>query len=82
MTPLEEIGTLADVPVELDMELDRKVMPLSEILEWDIGSVVWLTRSAGEAIDIYAGGALIGFGEVVIIESTFGIRITDFNQET
>jgi flagellar motor switch protein FliN/FliY len=81
MTPLEEIGTLADVPVELDMELDRKVMPLSEILEWDIGSVVWLTRSAGEAIDIYAGGALIGFGEVVIIEATFGIRITDFNQE-
>ncbi len=81
MTPLEEVGTLADVPVELDMELDRKVMPLSEILEWDIGSVVWLTRSAGEAIDIYAGGALIGFGEVVIIESTFGIRITDFNQE-
>jgi flagellar motor switch protein FliN len=81
MTPIEEVGTLADVPVELDMELDRKVMPLSEILEWDIGSVVWLTRSAGEAIDIYAGGALIGFGEVVIIESTFGIRITDFNQE-
>jgi flagellar motor switch/type III secretory pathway protein FliN len=42
--------------------------------------VVWLTRSAGEAIDIHAGGALIGFGEVVIIESTFGVRITDFNQ--
>ena len=56
-------------------------MPLAQILEWDIGTVVWLTRSAGEAIDIYAGGALIGFGEVVIIESTFGIRITDFNQE-
>jgi flagellar motor switch protein FliN/FliY len=81
MTPVEEVETLADVPVELDMELDRKVMPLAQILEWDIGTVVWLTRSAGEAIDIYAGGALIGFGEVVIIESAFGIRITDFNQE-
>lgn len=81
MTPLEEIAYLADVPVALEMELDRKVMPVSEILEWEPGSVVWLTRSAGEAIDIYAGGSLVGFGEVVIIESTFGIRITDFNQE-
>ena len=81
MTPLEDIAHLADVPVALEMELDRKVMPVSEILEWEPGSVVWLTRSAGEAIDIYAGGALVGFGEVVIIESTFGIRITDFSQE-
>jgi flagellar motor switch protein FliN/FliY len=81
MTPLEDVAHLSDVPVALEMELDRKVMPISEILDWEQGSVLWLTRSAGEAIDIYAGGALIGFGEVVIIESTFGIRITDFNQE-
>jgi flagellar motor switch protein FliN/FliY len=81
MTPLEEVAHLADVPIGLEMELDRKVMPLSEILAWEPGSVVWLTRSAGEAIDIYSGGALVGFGEVVIIESTFGIRITDFSQE-
>jgi flagellar motor switch protein FliN/FliY len=80
MTALEQVGPLADVPIELDMELDRKVMPLAEILEWEPGRVVWLTRSAGEAIDIHAGGALIGYGEVVIIESTFGVRITDFNQ--
>ena len=81
MTQLEEVKHLADVPVGLVMELDRKVMPLSQVLDLEVGSVVWLTRSAGEAIDIYAGGALIGFGEVVVIESTFGIRITDFSQE-
>ena len=81
MTPLEEVQHLADVPVDLVMELDRKVMPVAQLLDLEVGSVVWLTRSAGEAIDIYAGGALIGFGEVVVIESTFGIRITDFSQE-
>jgi flagellar motor switch protein FliN len=80
MTALEQIGPLADVPIELEMELDRKIMPLFEILQWEPGRVVWLTRSAGESIDIHAGGALIGFGEVVIIESAFGVRITDFNQ--
>ncbi len=81
MTPMEEVGHLSDVPVSLEMELDRKNTTMAEILNWEPGSVVWLTRSAGEAIDIWTGGSLLGFGEVVIIESTFGIRITDFSQE-
>lgn len=78
MTPIEEAGALADVPVELEMELDRRVAPLGEVLAWEPGSIVWLTRSAGENIDIYSGGTLLGYGEIVIIESTFGVRITDF----
>jgi flagellar motor switch protein FliN len=82
MTPLEELGHLDDVRVELDMELDRKLMPVREILEWGPGSVVWLTRSAGENIDIRVGGAVLGFGEIVVIENMFGIRITDFDSET
>ena len=39
-----------------------------------------MPRSAGENIDILAGGTLIGSGEVVIIEETVGIRITDFKE--
>ncbi len=78
MSPLEEVALVADLPITLQMELDRKIVKFREVLEWEVGSVVWLTRSAGEAIDIYAGGALLGFGEIVIIENTFGIRITDF----
>jgi flagellar motor switch protein FliN/FliY len=78
MSPLEEIAPVADVPIELEMELDRKIMPLREVLAWEPGSVVWLTRSAGENIDIHTGGVLLGCGEIVIIENSFGIRITDF----
>ncbi len=79
MTVHEEIGHLADVPVRLEIELDRKITPFAEVLEWDVGSVVGLTRSAGENLDVYIGGTLLGSGEIVIIESTFGIRLTDFN---
>lgn len=79
MTPLEEIAHLADVPVQLEIELDRKAMPLEQVLEWELGSVVWLTRSAGENLDVYVGGTLLGSGEIVIVENTFGIRLTDFN---
>jgi flagellar motor switch protein FliN/FliY len=79
MASLEEIAHLADVPIQLDIELDRKAMQLQQILEWEVGSVLWLTRSAGENIDVYAGGTLLGSGEIVIVENTFGIRLTDFN---
>ena len=81
MTPLEEIAHLADVPVDLHIELDRKVMTAGDILKLAAGSVIRLYRSAGENIDILVGGALIGSGEIVIIEETVGVRITDFAEE-
>jgi len=40
-----------------------------------------MARSAGDNIDILAGGTLIGYGEIVIIEDAVGVRITDFTQE-
>ena len=53
--------------------------------EWnytlDQGSVIKMIRSAGENIDIYVGGSMLGSGEIVIIEETVGVRITDFNEE-
>jgi flagellar motor switch protein FliN/FliY len=81
MTAFEEIGHLNDIPVDVDVELDRKKMSVREILSLEEGSVIKMMRSAGENIDIYVGGALLGSGEIVIIEETVGVRITDFNEE-
>jgi len=81
MTAFEEIGHLADVSVDVDVELDRKTMKVREILSLDQGSVIRMVRSAGENIDIYVGGTLLGSGEIVIIEEAVGVRITDFNEE-
>jgi len=80
MTALEEIGHLADIPIDVEIQLARKVMALRDILALTVGSVIKMPRSAGENIDILAGGTLIGSGEVVIIEETVGIRITDFRE--
>jgi flagellar motor switch protein FliN/FliY len=81
MSALSEIGVFADVLVTVEVELDHKVLTMRELLELQVGSVVKLTRSAGENIDILVGGALLGFGEIVIIEDLMGVRITDFNLE-
>ena len=78
MTPQEEIAPLGDVPVDIEVELDRRVMTTREILQLEEGFVIGTSRSAGENIDIYIGGVLCGSGEIVVIESTLGVRITDF----
>jgi flagellar motor switch protein FliN/FliY len=81
MNPQEEIAPLGEVPVDLEIELDRLVMTTEEILRLEEGSVIGTTRSAGENIDIYVGGVLCGSGEVVVIENTLGVRITDFRDD-
>jgi flagellar motor switch protein FliN/FliY len=81
MTAAEEIGHLAGMPIAIEVELDRRIMTLREILELDVGGVVRMGRSAGENVDILAGGRVVGFGEIVIIEEMMGIRVTDFWNE-
>jgi flagellar motor switch protein FliN/FliY len=81
MNPQEEIAPLGEVPVEIEIELDRLVMTTHEVLRLEEGSVISTTRSAGENIDIYIGGVLCGSGEVVVIENTLGVRITDFRDD-
>lgn len=77
----EAIAPLADVRVDLEVRLDERVMSLRDILLLECGHVIRLNRSAGENIDILASGALVGSGEVVVIEDTIGVRITDFREE-
>jgi len=81
MSPLEEIAGLADVPIDIEIELGRRVMTIAQLLDLGLGSVIRLARSAGDNIDILVGGTLIGYGEIVIIEDAVGIRITDFGLE-
>lgn len=78
MTPFEEVAHLQDLPIDLEVELDRKVMSLRDLMLIEEGAVLRLNRSAGENIDILVGGTVVGFGEIVIIEDAMGVRVTDF----
>ena len=81
MTAAQQAAKIADVPLEIEVELDRVPMMIGALLDLDVDSIIEMPRSAGENLDIYIGGILVAFGELVIIESTMGIRITDFKSE-
>ena len=82
MKATEQIENLADVCLDLEVELDSRTMPIDEILDLEVDTVVRMTRSAGENIDILIGGSVVGSGEIVIIEEAVGVRITDFRLES
>lgn len=81
MTAMQEVASIQDVPLEISVDLDRRMLKISEILDLQAGSIIELNRSAGENIDIYVGKKLVASGEIVIIEHNMGVRITDFQVE-
>lgn len=81
MSPVDQIADFGDIPLDIEVELGRRVMTIAQILELRPESVIPIARSAGDNIDIFVGGTVIGYAEIVIIEEAVGIRITDFCQE-
>lgn len=73
----ENIDLIMDVPLEIAVELGRTKKLIKDILEFGPGSVIELDRLAGEPVDIIVNGKFIAKGEVVVIDESFGVRITD-----
>ena len=77
ITQQENIDLIKDVPLEVTVELGRTTKSIKEILEFAPGTIVELNKIAGEAIDLLVNGRKIAKGEVVVIEESFGVRITE-----
>ena len=73
----ENIGLIMDVPLEVTVELGRTTKSISEILNFTPGTIIELDKIAGEPIDVLVNGKFVAKGEVVVIEESFGIRVTE-----
>ena len=73
----ENIDLIMDVPLEVTVELGRTSKSISEILDFGPGKIIELNKIAGEAIDVLVNGKYVAKGEVVVIEESFGVRITE-----
>lgn len=70
-----------DVPIHVRIELDRKRITLGEALALREQMVIALDRSAGENVDLLLDGMPVGNGEIVVIEDTMGLRLTDLRRD-
>ncbi|MBO4420903.1 MAG: flagellar motor switch phosphatase FliY [Lachnospiraceae bacterium] len=73
----ENIDLLLDVPLEVTAELGRTSKSIKEVLDFAPGTIIELNRLAGEPVDVLVNGKYVAKGEVVVIEETFGIKVTE-----
>lgn len=73
----ENIDLIMDVPLEVTVELGRTSKSISDILDFAPGKIIELNKLAGEPIDVLVNGKYVAKGEVVVIEESFGVRITE-----
>lgn len=73
----ENIDLIMDVPLEVTVELGRTNKSIKEILDFSPGTIIELNKLAGEPIDVLVNGKFVAKGEVVVIEESFGIRVTE-----
>ena len=68
---------LLDIPLEISVELGRTKILINELLKLGQGSVLELSKLAGETLEILANRKLIARGEVVVVNEKYGIRLTE-----
>ena len=73
----ENINLIMDVPLEVTVELGRTHKSIQDILEFSPGTIIELNKIAGEPIDVLVNGKYVAKGEVVVIEESFGVRVTE-----
>jgi len=69
--------SLLDIPLEVTVELGRTKILINELLALGQGSVVELSKFAGQTLDLLANRKLIARGEVVVVKDKYSLRITE-----
>ncbi len=71
------LNFILDIPLEVSVELGRARILIGELLQLGQGSVVELSKLAGEPLEILVNQKLVARGEVVVVNEKFGVRLTD-----
>ena len=76
------LNLILDIPLKVTVELGRTRMVVSELLNLGQGSVIELSKLAGEPMEVLVNGKLVARGEAVVVNEKFGVRLTDIISPT
>ena len=73
----KSLDILLDVKVKVTVQLGSVQLPMRDVLELAPGSVVQLMQHASDPVGLFVNDKLIAYGEVVVVEDNFGIKVTE-----
>src|SRR3954471_20221949 len=71
------LDIVLDVKVKVTVQLGSVQLPMREVLELTAGSILQLTQHASDPVGLFVNDKLVAYGEVVVVEDNFGIKITE-----
>jgi flagellar motor switch protein FliN/FliY len=71
------LDLILDIPLKVTVELGRTKMVVSDLLNLGQGSVIELSKLAGEPMEVLVNDKLVARGEAVVVNEKFGVRLTD-----
>jgi flagellar motor switch protein FliN/FliY len=71
------LDLLQDVEVEITLEIGRRRLRIADVLKLAVGQTLELSKAAGEPLDIFVNGRLLGRGEAIVMGDRYGVRITE-----
>lgn len=71
------LDLILDIPLRVTVELGRTKMLVRDLLQLGQGSVIELSKLAGEPMEILVNDKLVAKGEAVVVNEKFGVRLTD-----
>lgn len=71
------IDLVMDVKVRVTVQLGSSLLSMREVLALTAGSVIQLQHKASEPVGLYVNDKLVAYGEVVVVEENFGIKIIE-----
>ena len=71
------LDIVLDVKVKVTVQLGSVQLPMRDVLELTAGSIVQLTQHASDPVGLFVNDKLVAYGEVVVVEENFGLKITE-----
>ncbi|MEM7219881.1 MAG: flagellar motor switch protein FliN [Pseudomonadota bacterium] len=72
-----DLNLILKVEVDVALQVGRTRMCVHELMQLNNGSIVELDRIAGEPLDVLVNGTLIARGDVVVVNGSYGIRLSE-----
>ena len=72
-----DIDFLLDISLDVTVEVGRTKMLVNDLLQLQQGSVIDLDKMVGEPFEVYVNKKLMAYGEIVVVNEKFGVRLTD-----
>ena len=74
----EEIKEIfGEVLFNVSVKLGRKKVTIGEMLRWESGTIIRMNKTSGEPVDFLVNEKPLAYGEVMVLDEKFGIRISE-----